>query len=338
MNSNDAELPACLRETDKAGKLRTRTAKTEADYRVRYKGMATTLAKQLGEPHVGIYQVIDNLRCRAPRLAKRSYYLYCACIKQELRDVYVDGGLSVEAVEDLVARLKPDEGAAVGSKIGTKSSRKRRHFGPATHGNMVSVLGQRKGETAKNLACMLEVGPEIGVRPCEFFGCRLEGRTLFVQSAKFSAANERGIAAWRRVELLEFSETELDELGDLIERLNEELKAVQGDRTKLVRRYSAMMRRTRCLVPSASNLTLGATRHQFRANLARAGYGREEIAAAMGHASAGTSEAHYGRTSRGWYPRDSHRPVSVPAEMISRVRPGARAKSRAAYEPIKFHR
>jgi hypothetical protein len=58
----------------------------------------------------------------------------------------------------------------------------------------------------------------------------------------------------------------------------------------------------------------------------------------MGHASAGTSEAHYGRTSRGWYPRDSHRPVSVPAEMISRVRPGARAKSRAAYEPIKFHR
>jgi hypothetical protein len=64
---NDAaELPACLQEADKAGKIRTRTPKTEADYRAHYKSMATTLAGQLGEPHVEIYQVIDNLRGGAP--------------------------------------------------------------------------------------------------------------------------------------------------------------------------------------------------------------------------------------------------------------------------------
>jgi hypothetical protein len=339
MNSNDAKLPLCLQEADKAGKIRSRSLKTERDYRIRYLGLARTLAKQLGEPHVEIGQVIDSLRHRAPTLAKRSYYLYCACIKQELRDIYVNGGLSCKAVENLVAGMKPAEGAAVGTKIKTRSSRKRRHFGPATHGNMVSVLGQRKGNTAKNLACMLEVGPGIGVRPCEFFGCRLEGKTLYVRSAKFSSENERGIAAWRQFELLEFGEVKLVELADLIERLNEELRTVEGDREKLVRRYSAMMRRTRCLVPSASNLTLGATRHQFRANLARAGYPREEIAAAMGHASAGTGEAHYGRSTKGWYPINSYRPVLVPAKMVALVRPGARAKFReAAYKPIKFNR
>jgi hypothetical protein len=338
MNSNDAKLPLCLQETDKAGKIRSRTSKTENAYRIRYLGLARALAKQLGDPHVEIGQVIDSLCHRAPALAKRSYYLYCACIKQELRDIYVDGDLTVAAVEDLVARLKPEAGAAVGSKRKTGSSRKRRHFRPVTHGTMVSILGQRKGNTAQNLACMLEVGPEIGVRPCEFFGCRLEGKTLYVRSAKFSAENERGIAAWRQFELLEFGKEELAELADLIERLNEELRSVEGDREKLVRRYSAMMRRTRCLVASASDLTLGATRHQFRANLARAGYRREEIAAAMGHASAGTAEAHYGRSTKGWYPIDSYRPVSVPANMVALVRPGARAKFReAAYEPIKFH-
>ena len=54
MSSNGVIFPACLRETDKSGKLRTRNTKTEAAYRKRYGGMATTLAKKSGEPHVEI--------------------------------------------------------------------------------------------------------------------------------------------------------------------------------------------------------------------------------------------------------------------------------------------
>jgi hypothetical protein len=327
MNSNGVIFPACLRETDKSGKLRVRNTNTEEDYRKRYGGMAVTLAKKLGEPHVEIYQVIDDLRVRAPWLKKRSYYQYRAVILQSLRDLYRDGGVSDAEVESLVQRMKPTEEALVGSKINGKSFR-RRHFSPATRGALISILGQRDNETARNLADILDFGPEIGVRPCEFFGCRLKGRILWVSSAKYSEANERGIAECRPIELLGFNDVELGELADLIARLNRELAAVGGDRTKIVRRYSAMMRRVRDFVPSASGLTIGSTRHQFRANLAAAGYSREEVAAAMGHAVVRTAEAHYGRKNKGWHPDKRYRPIGVPANIIACVRSGTRARSR----------
>jgi integrase len=325
MNGNGVIFPACLRETDKSGKLRTRDTKTEVAYRKRFGGMTTTLAKKLGEPHVEIDQVIDDLRARAPWLKKRSYYLYRAVILQVLRDLYLAGCISDGEVERLVGRMKPADEAPVGSKRKGKSKR-RRHFRPATQGALVSILRRRSSETARNLADMLDFGPEIGVRVCEFFGCRLVKRILWVSSAKYSEANERGIAEFRPIELLQFNDQELGELADLIARLNCELEAVNGDRSRLVRRYSAMMRRVRDLVPSASSLTIGATRHQFRANLAAAGYSREEISAAMGHAVVGTAETHYGRKSKGWYPNENYRPISVPASVIARVRAGAKSK------------
>jgi integrase len=325
MSSNGVIFPACLRETDKSGKLRTRNTKTEAAYRKRYGGMATTLAKKSGEPHVEIDQVIDDLRARAPWLKKRSYYLYRAVILQALRDLYHAGGISDAEVERLVQRMKPASETPVASKRNGKS-RRCRHFQPATQGALVSILRRRSSETARNLADMLDFGPEIGVRVCEFFGCRLDKRILWVSSAKYSEANERGIAEFRPIELLQFNDQELRELADLIARLNCELEAVNGDRSRLVRRYSAMMRRVRDLVPSASGLTIGTTRHQFRANLAAAGYSREEIAAAMGHAVVGTAETHYGRKSMGWYPNENYRPIGVPASVIALVRSGARPK------------
>ena len=228
MSSNGVIFPACLRETDKSGKLRTRNTKTEAAYRKRYGGMATTLAKKSGEPHVEIDQVIDDLRARAPWLKKRSYYLYRAVILQALRDLYHAGGISDAEVERLVQRMKPASETPVASKRNGKS-RRCRHFQPATQGALVSILRRRSSETARNLADMLDFGPEIGVRVCEFFGCRLDKRILWVSSAKYSEANERGIAEFRPIELLQFNDQELRELADLIARLNCELEAVNGD-------------------------------------------------------------------------------------------------------------
>jgi integrase len=326
MENQGVKFPSCLQVADRAGKLRVRSPKTESDYRRRFAGMAVTLANKLGVPHVEVDQVIEDLRGRAPTLMKRSYYLYRATILQQLRDLYVAGAISDVEAAKLVERMKPAARPVV-SKT-RKMSNRRRHFRPETQGALVSILSRRRSETAQNLAEMLEFGPEIGVRPCEFFGCRLEGRTLWISSAKFSEANERGIAESRPLELLQLNDHELKELANLIERLNLELQAVGGNRTQLVRRYSALMRRTRDLVSTASRLTIGSTRHQFRANLAKAGYSREEVAAAMGHAVATTAETHYGHKSRGWSLKENRRPISVPANLVARVRPGTRAKSR----------
>jgi integrase len=325
MDNQGVRFPGCLRETDKSGKTRVRTLETESDYRKRYRGMAITLAKKLTEPHVEVDQVIEDLRARAPTLMKRSYYLYRAAILQCLRDLYIAGSVSDAEAEKLVERMKPTA-CAVGSKIGKKSKR-RRHFRPETQGALTSILGRRAGETAQNLAEMLDFGPEIGVRPCEFFGCRLEGRTLWISSAKYSEQNGRGLAKFRPIELLALDDQEITELANLIARLNRELQKVGGNRTQLVRRYSATMRRTRDLVPSATGLTIGSTRHQFRATLAKAGYSREEVAAAMGHAVVKTAETHYGPKKWGWSLNENCRPISVPANMIALVRPDARTKS-----------
>ncbi len=227
-NNDDIMLPACLRVTDRSGKLRVRDAETEEYYRKRYHGMAATLARKSNEPHVEVYQVIDDLRARAPRLRKRSYYQYRAVILQALRDLYCAGGISDAEAERLVRRMKPTEEVAVGSKASKKSNR-RRHFRPETQGALVSILGQRTSGTARNLADMLDFGTEIGVRPCEFFGCRLEGRMLWIRSAKYSEANERGVAECRPLELLQFNDHELAELAELIGRLNDELDSLLSD-------------------------------------------------------------------------------------------------------------
>lgn len=125
---------------------------------------------------------------------------------------------------------------------------------------LVTVLAAKGTSTSDNLADMLEFGPRLGLRPCEFFGTKLEGAVLKVRSAKFSASNGRGIAQYRPITLCPtgFDEFDFDALRRLLERLAHELKDVDGNMGLLVRRYAAAMRRARLdrLVHNAHRLTL----------------------------------------------------------------------------------
>ena len=151
--------------------------------------------------------------------------------------------------------------------------------------------------------------------------------------SKFAPCSQRGLAPQREVILLDkFDEPDLERLVGLFARLAAELAAVNGDRERLVRRYADALRRIRAKVPAAARMTLCTTRHQFRANMARAGYSAAEIAAAMGHRSAQTNTGHYGRGNKGWPPVFGTKPIDVPAKLVARVRPGARAKAKAAAE------
>lgn len=198
-------------------------------------------------------------------------------------------------------------------------------------GECTAILLRKQSQTAHNLALMLDYGPVLGLRPCEFFGLRLVQRTLFIVSAKYSLENGRGLAEERVITLTEeFSQNDLLELGDLIAGLNEQLAAAGGDRAKLVKRYGAMLRGVRARVSSARLVTLKTTRHQFRANMSRAGYSRAEVSAAMGHLVTDTS-GNYGRTNKGWRSYPGYRPIEIPAELVARVRLGARSAARITY-------
>jgi hypothetical protein len=329
-------LPDFLQGADKAGIIRTRHPTTEAAYRKRYAGMERTLARKLQEPHVEVYQVIDNLRDRAKKLASRSYYLYRAAVFQILRDQFLSECISIESAKNLAERLREPIDRTSSASETRKGRRpvRRRSISTGTRAVLATILRARPSATAQNLSEMLQYGPELGLRPCEFFGAQLVGRTLFIKAAKVSPQNGRGIAAERPLELLEeeFSETDLDAIGSLVESLNAELDAVGGDRTKLVRRYGDMMRRVRGQVASARRVTIKTMRHQAKANLSRAGYSREEISAILGHRVTDTADKHYGLANRGWSSRPGYRPIAVPDELVSRVRHGARSKARRTNE------
>ena len=100
-------FPRSLERPDFAGTTLTRSPETEDAYRTRYRGMAKTLSRLREEP-VSVLDVIDDLRRRAARLKKNSFYLFRAAIIQELRDWFALGTLSAEEAQRLVDRLKPD--------------------------------------------------------------------------------------------------------------------------------------------------------------------------------------------------------------------------------------
>jgi integrase len=324
-------IPKCLESADKAGIIRHRTPATERDYRLRYAGMARTLARQQGVPHVEVEDVIQDVLGRSTNLRRSTFYQYRAAIFQSLRDKYVAGELTDRQAISLSKRMSALETKAIGSKVTTvrTSSGRIRHMRPEVNGALVSVIAANPRPTAQNLADMIEYAPLVGLRPCEFIGARLEGTKLWIQSAKFSAQNERGLASRRQIELRDaFDEADLAILARLFARLNAEFEAAHGNRTRIVRRYAAALRLARSKVPSANRVTLYTGRGQFRANVARAGYSPEEVAALMGHASAQTAGSNYAPSSRGWAPVRGSRPVDVPAAQVARVRPGARAKAK----------
>jgi hypothetical protein len=243
------------------------------------RGMARRLAHDRDVPHVEVFEVIDYVRSIAHRLRPHSYYVYRAMILQELRDLYAGGQLTDADAKMLVERMSA-EAARMGSKVkrANTSAGRQRSVRPETIGALVSVLSAKRHPTSDNLADMLEYGPWIGLRPIEFFNCRLDGRTLWIRSAKVSPANDRGLAQWRRIELADaFDAHGLEAIRRLLSRLRREIEAVGGNRNRLVRRYAAALRRARMSVASASRLVLQTTRRQFRANLARAGYTRRPI-------------------------------------------------------------
>jgi hypothetical protein len=331
--SSVCTFPRCLQRPDLGGKVRVRSPMTEESYRVRYAGWARTLSGKLGIS-ADVVDVIDDLRARALTLKANSYYLYRATILQELRDRFAAGDLTEEQAEQLVRRMTPDEGTAlIGSKAprGRTSAGTRQHLRPASVGTLVTMAEARRHSTFHDLAGLLEYGVKVGTRPCELMGARLRGRILSIRSAKFSAANERGVGEFRNIGLLEeFDDFDLDGLGRLLSRLAEKLEAVRGDRTRLVRRYGEALRRLRRGEAWASRITLKTTRSQCRANLARAGFSAREIAAIFGHASAETAASNYGCVNKGWRPVSGRHPLAISDRGLKAVRPGARTKAKLA--------
>jgi hypothetical protein len=322
-----------LRRPDLGGIVRDKSPGTVRDYRKRHAGWLKRLSRERQEP-VGVADLIDELCKRAPSLKPNSYFQYRAVLIQELEDAVEQGDLTLERAQFLVERIRPKEGAAIGSKVTSDrtSAGRKKHIRPEGIFAIRTAASARRTPTYMNLGGIFEYGIRTGTRPCELFGARLEGRTLIIKAAKFSEQNGRGLSKNREIELLDFDEFELDDLAQLLSRLNAELATAGGNRTLLVRRYGAAWRELRKdkEMRWAAKITLRTTRAQFRATMKRGGISARELAAALGQLSAETGASNYGAANKGWRPVPGIKPIAVPETAIKEVRVGARTKAKLA--------
>jgi hypothetical protein len=332
-DTTGGRYPACLERPDLGGRVRVRTPEIETEYRKGYiwlrKRTARSQHKNIEDTTVT--DVAGWLVKIASTLRPSSYRQYRAFIQQELRDLWDAKNISLDRVERIAAAMiltrnpgAPSPYAPMRGPLRTSAGRAK-SIAQDKADALSHLAAARKSAAGRNLADHLRFGPKFGLRNTEWFDAELEGTNLKVRCGKFSIPNGRGIAEYRTLLAQDFDAAELGRLAEFLARLRSETLAANGRGDLVLRRQSYLLRDIRDAA-DAPRVTLRTVRHQCTANMRKAGYSREERAAALGHASADTSDDHYGKANRGW--KGLRRWIELPADLTLRVRPGAKTESK----------
>ena len=332
-NTEGNRYPVCLERPDLGGRVRVRAPKTAAEYRKRYIWLRKRTARfQLTNVEATtVADVAERLFKTASTLRPSSYRQYRAAIHQELRDLWDANRISLDEVEQIAASMILKRGPGAPSPYAPMRGRLRTSAGRAKSiaqhkaAALSRLAAARKSAAGRNLGDHFRFGPKFGLRNTEWFDAELEGTNLKVRCGKFSIPNGRGVAEYRTLSAQDLDAAELAGLAEFLKRLRSEMRAANGRGDLVLRRQGYLLRAIRGAA-KAPRVTLRTGRHQFTANMRSMGYSREEIAAALGHASADTPDDHYGKTNRGW--KGLRRWIELPAELTLRVRPGANTASK----------
>lgn len=156
---------------------------------------------------------------------------------------------------------------------------------------LLSHLGAKTSATASHVILWLKAGEILGLRPCEWDETSLAENRIEVVNAKDTHGRSHGPT--RILELGAVTEEE----ALLLSEWNEVVARHAHDWPRFYHRCSDLLRRASNEVFGKSELRINlySSRHQFSADLKRAGASREEVAAAMGHRSPWTARLHYGK-------------------------------------------
>jgi len=331
-----SRYPACLERPDLGGRVRVRAPETAAEYRKRYIWLRKRTARfqRTNVEATTVADVAQRLFKTVSTLRPSSYRQYRAAIQQELRDRWDAKKISLAEAERIAASTilsrdpdAPSPYAPMRGRLRTSAGRAKsiaQHKAAA----LSRLAAARKSAAGRNLADHLRFGPKFGLRNSEWLDAELEGTNLKVRCGKFSIHNGRGVAEYRTLLAQGLDASEMAGLAEFLKRLRSEMRAANGRGDLVLRRQGYLLRAIRGAA-KAPRVTLRTGRHQCTANMRSMGYSREEIAAALGHASADTSDDHYGKTNRGW--KGLRRWIELPAELTLRVRPGANTASKVRH-------
>lgn len=195
---------------------------------------------------------------------------------------------------------------------------------------ILEELNNRRGEYHALLALWLVAGRLVGLRPNEWAESYLENNVLVVKNAK--ATNDRSFGETRHIVLDSLDEQEQMVIQRFLNELHAKIQQ-KGGIEKIYRAARGLLHRVcRKLWPDRKTYpTLYSARHQFSANLKKAGLSTLEIAALFGHGSDRTATEHYGRKIVG---EEGGGVVRAKQEDIQKVRNKARQRP-APLSPVR---
>jgi integrase len=315
-------LPDCLRRSDAGGHVQTRTAETEARYRVRFASMLKTLCRRHRWAEADAYDLAVDLGERASCYSRNSLKQFHAAIRQNLRDRWSEGSIEVDEVEHIDALLQthtPAPRRKSGVPALTSAGRPK-SAGPGEISAIVGVLLRDATPIRQIAAGLLEYGIEFATRPSEFLSLtRTANGGFIVRSAKYSTDNRRGLQPVHALPLEHLEPHHLAELKHLARLIAAE-RADGATTHSLLRRCQHAIRIARAEIgDGSSRITAYTVRHQARANCVAMGMTPEEVAVLMGHANADTAQAHYGRVA--WSGLKGATPPRVSPDLVAIVRP-----------------
>ena len=319
----EQHYPQALRRADLGGKTRIRSIATINAYRKRYGWLIARVSKMNGDTKVSLFDIAKFLRELAPSLRHASYRQYCAAFNQLLRDKFDNSTISGRKAEQLANYLIIGEPAVTvflpKNTEPRTAARRAKSMSVEATSDITTRLEHSRSKHRRALSIFMLANQFLGLRPVEWLDLAVDGRKLIVKCAKYSEQNARGIAPTRTLFLPKesFCNNQIQAILEAVESFQSLLKEAGGDKTIIVRKLGNVLRSTRS---EGSRITLRTTRHQAKSNFLASGMSHAEIAATMGHASASTSQLHYGQRNSG---RRLKAVVKPDPNLVQIVRPGA---------------
>lgn len=274
---------------DCTGRIASRTRKTTADYRKRYRNLRL-MAEREERAGGDIADVIGWFCSQNDRWSDSTVRQYKAAIRCELESA----AMLTEVRAGLEARLGAGPKPMTSGPKRT-SARKRKSLSVDELLKLDRHLKLSAGRDNWLLRCFLGFGVALFLRPVEFLSARVEGTTLIVENAK--ATNGRANGKHRKRDISAMGVHNIANLQLFLRRLRKAATA-PGGWTKLHERLASRLARA-CEVVDIDRVSLYTLRHVGMAS-AKTWMEPHEVAAAAGHGSVRTATSHYAKRRTGW--------------------------------------
>jgi len=284
----------------------TRTTSTADDYFKKGVALFKMAGTELGltefRNFVHLPQVITWFLGAHERWAPSSIRQYRLALREVLARVCTQRPDAIEpraALERLNTSPTPRPNAP---KDRRTSARKKKTVTPAEAQAIEAALIEANHRYGPVALGFWRFNVELGLRPGEWVGARIEGSTLIVTNAKRGNGRANGVS--RTLDLSAAAPRYAEEVALFLETLNTALANASWKtiHSKIRQLFAAASKQARLTVPSLRGVVSPYTTRHVAAARARRTMDRAGVAALLGHATDRTASVHYARprSARGW--------------------------------------